>query len=74
MYILFSTVKLITMYFPVIIIDGIVTCGQCRLNAWAHWEVTRGPHEHRGPMLIYACYVGHVFNSLTLIMLEVPIQ
>jgi len=62
MYILFSRVKLITMYFPVIIIDDIVTCGQCRLNAWARWAIAHGPHEHMGPMLIYACCVRHVFN------------
>ena len=57
MLILFSRVKLIAMYFPVVIIDCIVTCGQ-----------------HKGPMLIYAGCVGHVFNILALIMLEAPIQ
>ena len=28
---------------------------QGRLNAWARCAVARGPHEHRGPMLIYVC-------------------
>ena len=35
---------------------------QCRLNAWAHWEVPRVSHELRGPMLIYVCCVGMFFN------------
>jgi hypothetical protein len=34
---------------------------QCRLNAWARWAVAMGPHEHRGPILIYVCCVQHVF-------------
>ena len=32
-----------------------MTSHQCRLNAWAHRAVARGPQEHRGPMLIYVC-------------------
>ena len=36
-------------------------CTQCCLNAWAPWTVTPGPHQHRGPMLIYECCAQHVF-------------
>ena len=43
MYILFFRVKLIAMYFPVVIIDCIVTCGQRRLSEWARCVVTIGP-------------------------------
>ena len=42
MYILFSRVKLIAMYFPGVISDCIVTCGQRRLSEWARWVVTIG--------------------------------
>ena len=40
MYILFSRVKLIAMYFPVVIIDCIFTCAQRRLSEWARCVVT----------------------------------
>ena len=33
----------------------VVSSGQGCLNAWACWKITWGPHEHRGPMLIYVC-------------------
>lgn len=38
---------------------------QFRLNAWAHWVVSRGSHEHRGFMLIYVAYsmIFNVFKS-----------
>jgi hypothetical protein len=34
---------------------------QCRLNAWARWEVAQGAHEHRDPIPIYVCCVWLVF-------------
>ena len=43
MYILFSRVKLIAMYFPVVIIDCMVTCGQRHLSEWTRCVVTIGP-------------------------------
>jgi len=37
---------------------------QCRHYEWACWEVARGAHEHRGPMLIYECCAQHAFKCL----------
>ena len=41
-------------------------CIRCRLNAWAHWTVVRGSNKHMGPILIYVCYVRHVFQCLNI--------
>ena len=35
---------------------------KCSLNAWKLHA--RGPHEHKGSMLIYECCVQHVFQCL----------
>jgi len=39
---------------------------QCRPSAWARCAVARGPHEHRGPMLIYVCCIQAYFSMLKL--------
>jgi len=39
----------------------VIPLTQGRLNAWAHGAVARGPHEYRGPMIIYVCYAQHAF-------------
>ena len=37
--------------------DVLCSHHQYCLNAWACWAVARGPHKHRGLMLIYVCFL-----------------
>ena len=50
------------LWNPCTVIDlEYMTFIQCRLNAWAHWAVAWGPTVIGTHVLIYVCYIQHVF-------------
>ena len=58
----YAMVNLITT-FDCVSWDLYHVLNQCRLNAWAHWAVARGPHEHRSPCYsMYVLYGMFFFN------------